>query len=251
MAERDQNSQRADGARTRKMLEPSERFVGELQLERRQMRATHINRQPAPYDHDHGHHGRDLHDAHRLAARFLDAENVLTPEINRHRDREERGGEIRRQNNARVRQLQQFVDQADQVLARRHAADGAGQDVVEHQRRHRDFRQRRAHRFFDDAIDAAAGEHRARFDVDGAHRVREQHDGENEIRRRSAARLLDDAADVVGGRGEVAQHDRGRSPERDEGEHPGGDYDCFGLFAEGRLRLRPLSADEFWSRCQV
>ena len=157
-----------------------------------------VNRQPAPSDHDHGHHGRDLHDPHRLAAGLLDAENILAPEIDGDRDREKGGGEIRRQYNGRMRQLEQFVDQTDHVLSRRHAADRSGQDVVEHQGRHRDFRQRRAHRFFDDAIDAAAREHRARFHVHGAHRVREQHDGENEVRRGAAAGLLDDAADVVG-----------------------------------------------------
>ena len=25
------------------------------------------------------------------------------------------------------------------------------------------------------------------------------------------------------------------------------DYDCFGLFAEGRLRLNPLGAQDFWT----
>ncbi len=102
MAERDQDSQRADSARARKVLEPSERVVGELQLERRQMRAAHINRQPAPHDHHHGHDGRDLHDAHRLAAGLLDAENILAPEINRDGDGEEGGREIGRQYDARM-----------------------------------------------------------------------------------------------------------------------------------------------------
>ena len=251
MAKRDQNPQRADRARTRKVLEPSQRVRGELQFERRQMRPACVNRQPAPHDHHHGHHGRDLHDPHRFAAGFLDAENVLAPEICGHRDREKGGSEIRRQYNAGMRQFEQLVDQADQVLARRYSTDRAGQYVVEHQRRHRDFRQRRSHRLFDDPIDSAAREHRARFDVHRSHRVREQHYSQDEVRRRSAAGLLDDAADVVRRRGEVAQYDRGRAPERNEREHPGRYYNCLSLISKGRLRLSPLGAKSFGTGCQV
>ena len=43
MAERDQNSKRADRACAGKALEPSQRVVGELQFERRQMRTAHVN----------------------------------------------------------------------------------------------------------------------------------------------------------------------------------------------------------------
>jgi hypothetical protein len=87
--------------------------------------------------------------------------------------------------------------------------------------------------------------------IDGADRVREEHHGEDEIRGRAAAGLLDDSTNVVGGRSEIAENDSGRSPERNEGEHPGGNNYSFGLFAEGRLRLSPLGAREFWSSGQV
>src|SRR3981081_2541995 len=111
MTERDHYSYRADGPRAGQMSQPSERRVGELQFERRQMRPAYSNRERAPCDHDHGHQRRDLHDSHRLGAGVLDTENILMPEINGHRDREEGGGEIWRQNNSAVRELEQLVDQ--------------------------------------------------------------------------------------------------------------------------------------------
>ncbi len=51
MAERDHYSDRADGARAGQMLEPSERFVGELQFERRHVSTANRDRDAAPYDH--------------------------------------------------------------------------------------------------------------------------------------------------------------------------------------------------------
>ncbi len=251
MPERDHYSDCADGPRAGQMLEPSERFVGELQFERRHVSAANRDREAAPYDHHHGHHGGDLHDAHRLAAGFLDAENILVPEINGYGDGEERGAEIRRKDNSDVRELEQLIDQADQILSCGDAADRAGQDVVEHERGDGNFRKRRAHRLFHDAIHAATREHRARLDVHGAHCVGEEHHREDEIRGRAAAGLLDDSTDVVGCRREIAKNDRGRSPEGNEGEHSGSNNYSFGLSSEGRLRLSPLGARDFWSSGQV
>ena len=54
---------------------------------------------------------------------------------------------------------------------------GPGQDVVEHQGRDGELGEEAAHRLLDDAVDAAADEQRAAFDVDRAHGVAEEHDG--------------------------------------------------------------------------
>ena len=87
----------------------------------------------------------------------------------------------------------------------RHAADRPGQHVVEQQRRDRQLRQRAAHRLLDDAVDAAAHEHRRALDVERPDGVGEEHHAEDEPGRGLADGLLGDAADVEGGRA------RGRS----------------------------------------
>ena len=68
-----------------------------------------------------------------------------------------------------MRAVDELVHQSGNVLPRGNAGDRPGQDVVEHQRRDADLGEGAAHRFLDDAIDAAADEHRAAFDVDRAH----------------------------------------------------------------------------------
>src|SRR5579871_5810192 len=73
----------------------------------------------------------------------------------------------------------------------------------------------------DHAIDTTPDEHAATFDIDGAHRIREQHDGENEPRCSFADGLFGNAADVISGGGQVTENDRGRPPERDERQHYG------------------------------
>src|SRR5262249_45634034 len=115
--------------------------------------------------------------------------------------------------------VQGLQDEPGDVLSGRHAADGAGEDVVEHQGRHGQFGQKAAHRFLDHAIDAAADEEGAALDVDRADGVAEEHDGQDEPGGGGSDGRLDDAADVVGGAGEVAQHHGGRAPVRDEREH--------------------------------
>ena len=62
-----------------------------------------------------------------------------------------------------------FVEQADDVLASRHAGDGSGEDVIEHQGRNAELGQGAAQRFFHYAVDAAADEHGAAFHVDRPH----------------------------------------------------------------------------------
>src|ERR1700733_305853 len=122
--------------------------------------------------------------------------------------------------------LADLVDQAAQVQPRADAADRAGQHVIEHERGDGELRQSAAHGFVDDLVDAAAHEHAAALDVDGAYRVGEQHDRQDEPWRGLADGRLGDAADVIGGGCEIAQYDGRRSPERDERQHHGSrDYD--------------------------
>ena len=54
-------------------------------------------------------------------------------------------------------------------------------------------------------------------------RVAEEHHGQDEPGRRLADLRLDDAADVVGRAGQVAEDEGRRPPERDEREHHAGD----------------------------
>ena len=89
-----------------------------------------------------------------------------------------------------------FVHQAGDVLTGRHARDWSREDVVEHQRRNAYFCEGGAQGFFHHAVNAAAREHRAAFDVHGTHGKAEQHDAENEPGRSRANSLLGDAAGV-------------------------------------------------------
>ncbi len=124
--------------------------------------------------------------------------------------------------------VERFVEQANQILTGGHTADRAGQDVVEHQRGNAKLGKRAAHRFFDHAIDAAADEHAAALDVNGAHGVGKQHDAEDEPRRGFADVAFGLTTCVVRGRGQIVQHDGGGAPERDEAEERRGGYDDAG-----------------------
>ena len=69
----------------------------EIRLDRQRNRLESVqrHRQQAPSDQDHDHDGGDLHDAQRLHARFVHAQNVLAPEV-QGREHGEPRGEIRR-----------------------------------------------------------------------------------------------------------------------------------------------------------
>ena len=137
-----------------------------------------------PAEQDHHHDGGDLHDAESFLAGLLDALGVFPPVIDGDGQREDHGRpvdvELRRAieevvNGARNPAMdvggdKRFVDQADDVLARGHAGNRAGEDVIKHQGGDAEFGEGSAECFFDDSIDAAADEHRAAFHVDGAHR---------------------------------------------------------------------------------
>ena len=109
----------------------------------------------------------------------------------------------------------------------RNGADRPGEDVVEHQGRDGELGEEAAHRLLDHAVDAAADEERAAFDVDHAHAAAEDHHGQDEPRRRRADGPLDDPADVIGRARQVAQDDRRRPPVGDEREHHAADDDHF------------------------
>src|SRR5207247_1561507 len=70
----------------------------------------------------------------------------------------------------------------------------------------------------DDAVYAAAGEHGAALDVDGADGVGEEHHAEDEPGGGLADGLFADAADVIDGAGHVIEDNGGGAPEADEGE---------------------------------
>ena len=91
--------------------------------------------------------------------------------------------------------------------------------IVEHQGGHRELGQRPTHGFVDHFVHAAAHKHGTALDVDGAHRIREQHDRQDEPGGGFADGGFRDAADVVGARGKIAQHNGGGAPERNKGQH--------------------------------
>src|ERR1051325_2011756 len=88
---------------------------------------------------------------------------------------------------------EKFVDESADVLPGCNTRYGPSEDVVEHQGRDSDFRESATQRFLDDAVHAAADEHRAALDVHGAYGERKQHHADDEPRRRLAHRLLGDA----------------------------------------------------------
>src|SRR5262249_10473851 len=182
----------------------------------------HRQRQATPEQDDGGHDRRDNHDRQRLAARLVNAFEVEPEEVSDNGAGDAGCAPVHdeffrpRVELDAAEITEQFQQQADDVFAGGDAADGPGEDVVEHQGGDGDFRHEAAERFADDTVDAAADEERAALDIDGADGVAEAHDGEDEPRGGGPDGLLDDAADVVGGGGEVAQDDRGGAPVRDE-----------------------------------
>ena len=241
MAEGDHDTENAELLRQaligKAVMEEAERFFGEMQVSGRGQRdvlvADFEERERRPAEQDHNHHGRDLHDPERLFAGLVDALDVLPPVIDGDGEGEDNRGpvdvELRRAvenvvNGARNPAVRvggdhDFVEQADDVLAGGHAGDRAGENVVEHQRGDAELGQRAAEGFFDDFVDAAAHEHRAAFDVDGAHRKREEHDSDNEPGGGFADGLLGDAAGIKGRRSQIVENDGGRAPVGDEGQH--------------------------------
>ena len=176
----------------------------------------------APGDEDNDHNGRDLHDPHGFLAGFVDALDVVPPEINGAEDGEKRGAEIGADVETEMNEVCGFIEKADDVLPGGHAADRTGQNVVEHQGGNAEFGDRAAHGFFDDAINAATDEHAAAFDVDRADRVRKQHDAEDEPRSGLADVAFGLTTGIVSGGSQIVENDSSRAPKGDEREKRSG-----------------------------
>ena len=162
-------------------------------------RAVDRQRGDAPDKHDRGHHRGGDHDLERLAARFVNAEQILPQEVDRHGNRDRHRAPVL-ESFARVEidlhaedARERFECQADDVLPRRDTADRAREHVVEQQRRDGRLGREPAERFFHDPIDAAANEQRAAFDVDRPHAVAEQQDAQNKPGRRLTDLAFDDS----------------------------------------------------------
>ncbi len=261
MAEADDQSENAEHVRQFAVFPEAERFVAVVDVgkgrERRQVAADLQQGEQRPAEQHHHHHGRDLHDPERLFAGFLDALDVLPPEVEGDgHGEQDRGGvdaDLRRAVEhvmngggdpaAGVGDGDGVVDQAGDVLSRGNAGDRPGQYVVEHQRRDTELGEGAAESFFDDTIDAAAHEHRAAFHVDGTDGEGEQHDAQNKPGSALANRLFGDAAGIESGRTEVVENDGGSSPVGDEGEHDRGrNYNANPVIAGGCVRGRRHAA---------
>ena len=176
------------------------------------MDAANPNRIDTPDQEDDHHDGGDLHDLHGFAAGLFDALDVLPP-VENGDDGGKDGRRVvhvelkgivvrihqrRRQPMAVIGNRHQLIHQPGNILSRGDAGDGAGEDVVEHQSGDAELGEGSSQRFFDHAVNAAAGEHGTAFNVHRAHREAEQHDAEDEPRGGRTDCLLGDAAGIEG-----------------------------------------------------
>src|ERR1700687_1511143 len=139
MAQADKDSDDAGKTREVHAVEPTHRIGPELQVtgvrDGRERGVAHQDGVNAPANQDDDHDGRNLHDAHGFLAGFVDALDVVPPEVNGADNRKAGSAKIGRDVKSNVDVVGGFVEQAGDVLAGGHAADGAGQNVVEHQGR--------------------------------------------------------------------------------------------------------------------
>ena len=174
---------------------------------RRQRRVAQNNRVNAPTDEDDHHNGDQLHNVQGFFAGFGNALGIFPPEIDSDDDGEAGSDDVditrRERCGGKVRVGEQFANETADVLAGSNAADRAGQNVIKHQRGHAEFCQRAAERLFHRAVDAAAHEHAAAFDVYRAHGIRKQHDRQDEPGSGLADVAFGFTAGVVRGRSEV------------------------------------------------
>src|ERR1019366_920368 len=149
-------------------------------------------------------------------AGFVNALEVLPPEVNDHHYRKGGGERIVRNVNVVTEMMEGVGKKSSNVLACGYRADGAGENVVEQERGNRQLGQSPAHGLFDHPVDTPANEHRARLDVDGPNRVAEKHDRKHEPGSAFADDLLGVAAHVVRRRSKVGEHNGCGPPERNE-----------------------------------
>src|SRR5689334_1512782 len=97
------------------------------------------NGERAPDYKCHHHHRGDLHDTQSRRARFLDAPNVAPPKIERDEYAEYGGESVWVYAQTTMTERKQLIRQKCQVLSGADAADGAGQNVIEDQRRDRNL----------------------------------------------------------------------------------------------------------------
>ena len=134
------------------------------------------NRDGAPDEENHHHHRGDDHDLQSLLAGLVHALRILPPEVSHH-DYGQPGSEmIVRKMQWAMHVYAHVFNKACEILPGGNRADGSGQDIVEEQRRDGKLGQRSTHGLLDHAINAAAHEHAAGFDIKRPHRIAEQHD---------------------------------------------------------------------------
>ena len=211
------------------------------------MPRTDVKRVDAPSDEDDHHDCYELHDVQSFFAGFGDALGVLPPEINGDDDGKGCGDEtccaVGEMRFGQVEILEELVEEAAEILAGGDAADRACKDVIEHQSGNAEFGEPAAEGLFYGAIDTAANEHTAAFDVHRADGVRKNHDGENEPRGRFADVTFGFAAGIVGGGGKVVQNDSSCLPEGNEGEQRSGcDYDARNCVAAAAWSSRAVGS---------
>ncbi len=219
------------------VMEEAERFLCEMEVSwsgQRHMLVSDLEEgEGRPAQQGYNHDGCDLHDPERFFAGLVDTLDIFPPVVNGDGEGEEDGSPVNVELGSAVENVvngardpamsvsgdHDLVDEANDVLAGGHTGDRAGQDVIKHQCGDTEFCEGASKRLFDDFIDAAADEHGAALDVDGAHREREEHDSDDEPGGGLADGLLSDAAGVESGGGEVVENDGRGAPEGDEGEH--------------------------------
>ena len=199
VAESDQDAEQADALSPVDIFQEPKSFRAEVKVfrdrQRRQWRCVVNDRVEGPAHQYHHHHRGDLHYAERLVTGLFNPLDVFPPVITGHQQGKgggrvifidmrcmplEHGVHGARDPAVGVGGGKQFIDQAGNVLAGRNAGNGAGENIVEHQRGDAEFGEGAAQCFFHHAIHAAAGEHGAAFHVNRAHGEGKEHDAENE-----------------------------------------------------------------------
>src|SRR5262249_46290880 len=155
-------------------------------------------------------------DAQRLAARFMNALDIVPPEVRDHADCKESGKLVRGDFETQMKQFRRLIHKAAKILARADSAYRARQDVIKNEGRNRKPGEKLAHGVAHENVHPAANVHAAAFHVNGPYCEAEQHDAQDEPRSASTDGLFRNTACIKCRRGEIAEYDRRTSPERDE-----------------------------------